>query len=140
MRGQKGSGKNQWLRGIDGSRLNTAVEEQGDGGEGRSKFSGVTVTKSHDFRDPQQIPGNQGDCFKNATIVRDNDREESQDRGIIFSNQKRPRKEGSNDGKIELGLLNASRNGLDTDMTDDMDQNQKNLSRARAATQTCQSS
>lgn len=90
MRGQQGSGNNQWLRGIDGSRLSTAVEEQRDGGKGWSNKSGDTFKKPQDYGDHQQRADNQGGGLKNAMFVGDDVREESEDIGIIISNQKRP--------------------------------------------------
>lgn len=140
MRGQQGSSKNQWLRGADGSKLNTVVEEQGDGGEGWSKSPGTIVTRSHDFWNSQQKSGNQGGSSTTSTIIGEDGREEFRDTGIFISNQKCTRKEINIDGKLELGCITDPSNGMDTDMIDGVDQNQKNLLLAGAATQACHSS
>ncbi|KAL1822706.1 hypothetical protein ACET3Z_009484 [Daucus carota] len=131
MRGQQGSSKNQWLRGVDGSKLNTVVEGQEDGGEGWRNLSGDIVVTPYDFRNHQRNLSNQGGSSTVSAIIGDNDKDESRDTGIFISNPKRPRNEASKEDKVELGRVS----GLDTDMTDGMNENQKNLPLAGSAMQ-----
>lgn len=135
MRGQQGSSKNQWLRGVDGSKLSMAVEVQEDGGEGWRNNSGDISAISHDSRNHRRKLGNQGGSSTVSTIIGEYDREESRDTGMIFSNPKRPRNEASKVDNNETGRTS----GLDSDMSDDMDENQKNLLQAGTAMQARQS-
>lgn len=125
VRNQLHVGKNQWLRGADGGKLNSGRKEESGVGDGIRKTDQAksVVTNSNDNRVVQcvrgEIRGSVGD-----SVIQGYDDDISND-GVIILNQKRPRisEDGLGDN-LSMGCDDESRD-LDVNMIDGPGRNKK---------------